>query len=183
MRDVADLISFVRAQPEMIERLNAVASLSLLDGQIAAGFIRNAVWDELHGRKTRPPPDEDVDVLYFDSKHTQREDELAIQRRLHSTRPTARWSVKNQARMHVRNGDDPYRDCCHAMWHWPETATAVSARLERQDVRITAPHGIDDLLSLVVRPTPHFRRKMDIYRARLAAKAWAVRWPRLRFAE
>jgi hypothetical protein len=42
-----------------------------------------------------------------------------------------------------------------------------------------APHGIDDLLALIVRPTPVFGHKMDIYRGRVTGKDWLARWPNL----
>jgi hypothetical protein len=38
--------------------------LKLPDGYIAAGYIRNRVWDHLHGFTERTPLN-DVDVVYF----------------------------------------------------------------------------------------------------------------------
>jgi hypothetical protein len=50
------------------------------------------------------------------------------------------WSVKNQARMHERNADRPYRSASDAMMHSPETATAVGARLgDRAPSRLPLP--------------------------------------------
>jgi uncharacterized protein len=92
------------------------------------------------------------------------------------------WSVKNQARMHVRNGDRPYRSSVDAMFHWPETATAIALKLHDDDaLELAAPFGVDDLLAMVVRPTPHFRaHRLDTYRERQRAKNWPTRWPSLR---
>jgi hypothetical protein len=42
-----------------------------------------------------------------------------------------------------------------------------------------APHGVLDLLNLIVRPTPAFERKMDVYRERVRSKDWPARWPSL----
>ena len=39
--------------------------------------------------------------------------------------------------------------------------------------------GVADLLGLVVRPTPAFRHKMDVYRERVLSKDWPARWPGL----
>lgn len=184
MRELSDVVRFVSAQPPMLELLRAVASLSLPDGWIAAGFLRNAIWDELHGRDGSLQQLQDVDVIYFDPMGAEGVCEQATERRLHALHPTIPWSVKNQARMHLRNGDPPYRSCVHAMWHWPETATAIAARVTAGGaVEVVTAHGVQDLFSLIVRPTPHFQSKRDVYRARLAAKDWATRWPRLRFAE
>ena len=69
---------------------------------------------------------------------------------------------------------------------WPETATAIAVRRTDNDTgcEVAAPFGLDDLLNLVLRPTPHFARdKRPIYEARLQAKQWAALWPLLRKAE
>ena len=98
-----------------------------------------------------------------------------------SVLPAIPWSVHNQARMYERNADQPYLDCEHAISFYPETATAIAARIRDGKVQLIAPHGIDDLLNLIVRPTPAFRRNIAVYQQRLTAKNWAQRWPRLTF--
>ena len=50
----------------------------------------------------------------------------AIEAELRALAPGIDWSVKNQARMHLRNGDPPYSGATDAMRHWPETATAIA---------------------------------------------------------
>jgi hypothetical protein len=85
--------------------------------------------------------------------------------------------------MHVANDDLPYRDVADAIRCWPETATAIAARTVCRRVEVLAPHGIADLVELIVRPTPRFGRKMSVYRDRISKKDWAQRWPRLRFVD
>jgi hypothetical protein len=82
--------------------------------------------------------------------------------------------------MHERNGHDPYRDVADALTHWPETATAIAARLGPKGVEILAPFGVKDVLEMILRPTPAFRAKPEIPLARLEAKGWLTRWPGLR---
>lgn len=82
--------------------------------------------------------------------------------------------------MHRRNGDAPYADTLDAIRHWPDTATSIAARLRQGQIDILAPHGIDDLLALIVRPTPAFIGKMDVYRERVQRKNWQSKWPNLR---
>jgi hypothetical protein len=160
--------------------LDLVRSLRQPDCWVAAGFVRAAVWDHLH---VLPPslPDTDVDVIWFDPDHAQPADDRALQDRLASMDPSIDWSVKNQSRMHVRNGDQPYSSATQALEFWPETATAVAVRQTRQDtIEIAAPFGLDDLFDLVIRPTPHFTgAKHLIYLGRLENKQWLRRWPRL----
>jgi hypothetical protein len=178
MRDLADVSDFILARPGMLSALEAVASLALPDGWIGAGFIRNAVWDALHRSKEAPPLD-DVDVVFFDRAHPDAERHRTIETQLRRAWPQICWSVKNQARMHARNGDAPYQNMLDAVTHWPETATAVAARWRDGRVEMMAPHGVGDLLGLIVRPTPAFAGRPEIVRRRMREKRWLLRWPRL----
>ena len=98
--------------------------------------------------------------------------------------PSVDWSVKNQARMHLRNGDAPYASAVDAIGHWPETATAVAARQAPEgSCEIAAPFGLGDLFDLVLRPTPRFAgEKRAVYLDRVRSKGWLAIWPRLRVA-
>ena len=84
--------------------LGIVASLGLPDCRIGAGFVRNAVWDYLHGRPARGLSG-DVDVLWFCSNRTEPSEDMRLESRLRTLDPTIEWSVKNQARMHLRNNE------------------------------------------------------------------------------
>jgi hypothetical protein len=177
LRDSADIVEFVESRPDMMRLLGAVADLQLPDAWIGAGFVRNAVWDALTGGG--PTMLNDVDVVYFDLSDLSAERDRSIEAGLFRAVDNVPWSVKNQARMHGRNGDLLYRDCADAVAHWPETATAVAARLSGGRVELIAPHGIGDLLGLIVRPTPAFAGKLSLYRTRLREKNWQQRWPAL----
>ena len=161
--------------------LGLVRSLRLPDCWIGAGFVRSAVWDRLHGREATAPAG-DVDVLWFDPARTEPATDAAIEATLRGLAPGVAWSVKNQARMHRRNGDAPYASACDAMRHWPETATAVAARRTgAEDCGIAAPYGLEDLFGGILRPTPGFAGdRLGIVLGRIAAKRWLERWPRLR---
>jgi hypothetical protein len=162
--------------------LDAVASLALPDRAIGAGFVRNAVWDRLHGYAA-PTPLDDVDVLYFDPADVAPARDEALERRLAAALPGVPWSVRNQARMHRRNGDAPYKDTEDAMRHWLESATCVAVRLESGGrLGILAPFGLDDLLALRSGPTASGRAHPVDYCARMQRKDWPARWPRVRVA-
>jgi hypothetical protein len=177
-----DILALVAADAWMMAALTAVAGLGLPDCWIGAGFLRGAVWDRLHGYGSRTPLD-DIDVVYFDPGAPDPAAEAALETRLGALLPGLPWSVKNQARMHLRNGDAPYRDSADALAHWLETPTAVALRLnEAGRLELLAPLGTEDLLGLVVRPTPHARKhkhRLAAYCARLEKKNWPAKWPRL----
>jgi uncharacterized protein len=179
LRTIADIARLLEAHADLHALLLHVESLGLPDCWIGAGFIRNTVWDVLHGRAIDVSRLNDVDVIFFDPSDTGRERESDLENRLHEISPGAIWSVKNQARMHRRNGDAPYRDTFDAVAHWAETATALAARSLDGRIDVMAPHGVKDLLNLIVRPAPAFEQKMEVYRERVLSKDWPARWPRL----
>ena len=164
----------------MMRLLQSVSALGLPDSWIGAGFVRNAVWDALHGRTPNCALLNDIDVVFFDRANASPAADAAIEHRLAACAPNLPWSVKNQARMHLRNGEEPYRDTTAAIARWPETATAVAVRLQQGRLDLLAPHGLGDLIGLIVRPTPAFAQRSHAFACRLRAKNWLARWPRLR---
>jgi uncharacterized protein len=170
------IINILRATPKLIEKLALVGDLRLPDAWIGAGVIRNAVWDAVSGAAT-PQPSADIDVVFFDPRDATRERDRTLEVALLTKSPGLRWSVKNQARMHERAGDPPYANTADAVARWPETCTAIAARLAKGRVDILAPHGLSDLLGLIVRPTPAFEQKAAVFESRVQEKAWAERWP------
>lgn len=162
--------------PDRIAMLQTVAALGLPDAWLAAGAIRNAVWDALHGIE-RATPLADADVIWFEPSCLDSGTDRRLEQALASLLPGITWSVKNQARMHRRHGDAQYADCLDAMRAWPETATAVAARLRNGTLELQAPYGFDDLLSLRLRPTG--RCAPQVFTERVSRKGWLQLWPRL----
>jgi len=183
MRTCQDIANFLAGQPLIMSLLRPVAALGIEDCWVGAGLIRNAIWDHLHGIRVELLADSDIDVVYCDHNDARLERDLSIEGRLFDQFPQVPWSVHNQARMHERNGDTPYRSTKEAIRCWPETATAIAARILGYKVEVISPHGVDDLVGMIVRPSPAFLHKLPIYRSRLASKNWAKRWPKLRFVD
>lgn len=181
MKHFDDLKALIRRDRERQRLLSLVHSLGLPDCWIAAGFIRNAVWDFLH-RKLPSRPSGDVDVIWFDPARNSKSIDLQLEDRLKCFDGSIDWSVKNQSRMHAGNGDPPYQSASDAMHFWPETATAVAVRyIDGGDVEIAAPFGLEDLYGAVVRPTPRFQgAKRAMFDERLKCKKWLEQWPSLR---
>lgn len=179
----ATLRDLLVADGAVLEMLNAVQSLDLPDSWITAGLIRNRVWDHLHDY-SEPTKLNDIDVIYFDPDQPRKEVEKRLESKLHDRLPGYPWSIKNQARMAMRNGDWCYRSTSHALEHWCETPTAVAIRMNGgHDIDIMAPLGLDDLFGLIVRPTPYARsnpHKLSQYRERMAKKNWPRQWPKIR---
>ena len=180
MDRLIDLQTLIASDAGRMRVLRIVRELGLPDCWVAAGFVRNCVWDHAHGRAPAPLP-RDIDVIWFDASTCDAERDADLEAALRDRDGTLAWSVKNQARMHARNGDRPYRSAVDAMRYWPETATAVGVRLgARGEVDVAAPLGLDDLFGLVVRPTGRFVvEKHVVYLERVRSKQWEQLWPSL----
>lgn len=183
MERLVELQSLIASDTRRKQVLQLVQALGLPDCWVAAGFVRSCVWDHVHQYPESPLP-QDIDVIWFDPERSTAEHDTALERALHARDATLGWSVKNQARMHLRNGDRPYRSATDAMRYWPETATAVGVRMDAHgQIEVAAPFGLDDLFGLIVRPTERFLGiKHAVYLERLHAKQWQARWPRLTMA-
>ncbi len=173
-------MTFIASDPDRMAVLRTAMGLGLPDCWIGAGFVRNPIWDRLHGHEVCANFN-DVDVIYFDRENIAAASDAAHEVRLRQTMPGVPWSVLNMARMHIPTGDPPYRSTIHGIRFWPEIATAIAVRIDADDALVmAAPFGIDDLLGLRVRPTPAAREHhAEVYRRRLAKKNWPARWPRL----
>ncbi|MDI6096998.1 nucleotidyltransferase family protein [Actinoplanes sp. NEAU-A12] len=177
---VQDVVGVIESDPGAMRVLRATADLGLPDWWIGAGFVRNRVWDAISNLPVSP--ERDVDVAYFDpEKPDPREDARAEARAL-ATMPEVPWEIRNQARMHLRNGDEPYMSALDAISHWPETATCIAVTLRDDSVHLVSCHGMDDLVGMVVRPSPAFdnaagRPKVQ---RRVQTKGWLDRWAGLR---
>lgn len=184
LRNLADIEALIAQNPMRMRLLQLVCDLHLPDAWIGAGFVRNLVWDALHGFATSTPLT-DVDVVYFNSLQIEPAADLKLEARLLNQDPHVKWQVRNQARMHIKNGDAPYTSCADAIARWPETATAVAARVDSKgEIELLAPLGVDDLLYLRVCPTSHFAatpEKRSVFRARVEEKNWSRTWPKLTF--
>ncbi len=177
-----DIVRLIENDEWMMNVLQIAKSLELPDWWICAGFIRSKIWDTLHNyeAKTTMP---DVDVIYYDSLHKDEIYEQSLETKLMNMDATIPWSVKNQARMHVVNNMPPYSSSVDAISKFPETATALGVTLdEKNKVILTAPCGIEDVLSLQVRPTAHFlesKERIHMYKNRVIKKNWQSNWPNI----
>ena len=175
------LAALIRADTWMMDILKTVEKLQLPDCWICAGFMRSKVWDTLHEYSNRTPI-ADIDVIYFDTLTTSEAIEKQYEQQLRKYLPNEPWSVKNQARMHLINNSNPYQCSTDGIAHFPETPTAIGLRLNNNLLEITAPYGINHLVSGIVSPTPYFQkdeRLYKIYQQRIQKKQWKSIWPKL----
>jgi len=169
------IIYWLSLDEKRMEVLEFANSLKLNDWCLAAGFVRNMVWDKLHGYAEATALN-DIDLIYFDPESLDMDQQYEDQLRSISNLP---WSVKNQARMHVRNGDQPYLSTRDAMSYWVEVETAIGANISLDGmVSLIAPFGFEALFSNTITINQK-RIKNAEFEQRIQGKKWLEIWPKL----
>ncbi|UYO74719.1 nucleotidyltransferase family protein [Halomonas qinghailakensis] len=168
---------WIMSDSDRLEALTIAAAQKLPGWCLAAGFVRNLVWDKLHDVSASTPLN-DIDLIYFDSNDISVSRDREIEQGLRGV-STFPWSVKNQARMHERNRDYPYTSTEDAMSFWVDVETAVGAALgDNGEVIIVAPFGVKPLFDYTVTLNPKRPKRTD-FEARVYNKQWLQTWPKL----
>ena len=164
--------------------LEMIRSLELKDSWLAAGSVRNFIWNILSG-KPGFDAETDVDVIFFDPTVSY-EKTLQLEMELRKAFPAYSWELKNQVYMHIHSPNtQPYTSSKDAMSKYPECCTAIGLRLlENDKLELFAPYGLADIRAFQVRPTPHFLADVErkkLYMQRIRKKNWQAKWPQLSF--
>lgn len=173
-----DILSLIYSDSWALNILRLVQSREIPDCWVGGGFVRNRVWDEMHGF---PHSVEfyDIDLMYFDPNVKEPETESSIERELKSTF-SASWEATNQSRMHEKRRFDPFVSTAHALQHTSvDTASCIAIRMHNNKLGLLAPYGMDDLLNLRIRPIPDYRNRVSALQQRIIRKKWLKRWPKL----
>ena len=175
------LRAIIYNSPWFMRALHAVNELALESWCIGAGAVRNLVWDSLHG-SPKPSALSDVDVAYFAESAPQSNDK-ELQAKLVRLCAEFPWEVTNQAHVHqwyaayYGYSVEPLKSLTEAVSTWPEFCTSVGVYLAaNNEIKIIAPHGLDDLFGLVVRRNPA-RVSIETYAQRCTQKNYPQRWP------
>lgn len=173
-----ELKEIIQKEKWLMALLRSVRDLHLPDWYLAAGVIRNTVWDVLHHYKKRTPLN-DIDVVYFDPDKKISEKE--IEKKLKKMYPHYTFEVVNQAFVHeTYKYKKPVQSSCEAIGMFIEIPTCVGVRLEKEDfLRICAPHGLEHMFTFHVSPISQQKEVLYRYKERMKKKQWKKLWPQL----
>ena len=180
-----DLLQAIQLNTDLMKILIIIRNLGLKDSWLAAGSIRNFIWNLLSD-KSPFDRETDVDVIFFDPDISY-EETVSLEKKLREDFPQYQWELKNQVYMHQHSPHTaPYTSSRDAMSKYPERCTAVGLRLnEDSTLELFAPYGLEDILNFQVHPTPHFLEnedRMKLYQTRLSKKNWQEKWKNLTFS-
>jgi len=171
------VIKLIELDELRLKALECVRLLDLPECYLAAGFVRNLVWDHLH-QKSEPTPLNDVDVIYFDLNESDPDKFKEYELKLKELLPQLKWQVRNQALMHISNNDEPYSSSLDAMSYWPEKETAVGIRkLLNGSFDCISVFGFESLFNLQVTYNP--KRLKSVFEHRINSKGWLIKWCKL----
>ena len=133
VKNEQEILEVFIENPDMMAILETIRNLGLKDSWLAAGSVRNFIWNLL---SERPAFDleTDVDVIFFDPDISY-EETLFLEKKLRADFPQYQWELKNQVYMHQHSPHTaPYSSSCDAMSKYPERCTAVGLRLNEKSV-------------------------------------------------
>jgi hypothetical protein len=179
----ASLVEAVLSNPVNRAILERLPALGLADAWLVSGAVFQTAWNVLTGR----PPDygiRDYDVFYFDSDTSFEAEDAVIRRVMAALSDVCtRVEPRNQARVHLW-----YPQRFHASYPPLSSATEGIDRFLSQVSQVGmqgtgdgwavyAPHGLDDIAAMIVRPNPCDNFRAEFYDAK--ATSWKTRWPEL----
>ena len=115
------MLEQLQADPDMMTVLTIIRDLDLVDAWLAAGAVRNFIWNLLSG-KPGFDATTDMDLVFYDPAISYEETQK-IEQELKKVYPQYAWEVKNQVYMHQHSpGTAPYTS---AVMRFPNTPNSV----------------------------------------------------------
>jgi len=177
-----DILELIRTDEWMMNILRTAEKLDLKDWAIGAGFIRNKVWDHLHGYNKETVDTNDIDLVYFDPNGNDEEADEELSRKL-KEETGINYEVVNEFYAHKWNKLPPYKSTEDAISQFPETVTAIGVRLKNGELSLVKPYGVEDIVNMIIRPTPMFFDKIQKIKDRVKTKQWIEKYPKLKFSQ
>ena len=175
---------------EILERMHGS---DLPQWYLSGGCLFQTVWNTEHGFEPSAGI-LDYDLFYFDGSDLSTHSEQMVGEELARTfaHLPVDIEVRNQARVHLWY-EEEFRAPCRAFERCEDgidgfLATCCCFGIRHTDntrLDVYAPHGFDDLFSLVVRPNPvrtiESGALSDVYEAKV--QRWSHTWPRLKIVQ
>jgi hypothetical protein len=180
---IDEFLALVLRNPFNRAILDRLPELALPDAWLVSGALFQTVWNIISGYAPEHGI-KDYDIFYFDPDTTWNAEDAVIRRVAAALENAgAEAEVRNQARVHLwyqekfglpypplsRSTDGIDRFLCRN--------SQVGIRVGSVGVEVYAPHGLDDIARMRVRPntTPNFQ--LQHYADK--AKRWKTLWPAL----
>ncbi len=181
MDDVRGLVDVLGRNETFVEVVGGAEALGLPQWYLTAGCVVQTVWNHVTGRPLTYGI-KDYDLFYFDAADLSwAAEDVAIRAgaEIFGGLPV---EIRNEARVHLWYEDrfgapcPPYTSTEAAIDSFAATTCCVGVRVEAGEWRVYAPHGLEDVFDLVIRPNPVLAPER-VYAAK--TKRWLEFWPEL----
>jgi hypothetical protein len=181
--DEERFLDIVLADPTVQAILGRAPALGVGDWWLTAGVLFQTVWNSLTDRPAGTGI-RDADFFYFhDDTSWEAEDAvIAAGAEIFAGLPVP-VEIRNEARVHLWYADrfgtpaPPFRDCRDAIDSFAAVCCCYGVTIGPDgEPQVYAPHGYDDLFSLVVRPNRRLAPQ-HVYAAK--TRRWQQQWPEL----
>jgi hypothetical protein len=163
--------------------LELLQNSNLRNYYIGAGAVNQTVFNYYHGFDLEYGI-KDFDIVYYDEDTSyEKEDKIIKEIKKLIKDVEVEVDIKNEARVHLWYKEkfgfeiEPYRNTEEAISRWGATITCVGVRLERDELIVFAPYGLNDIFNMIVRPIKEeFKEENYVIRA----EKWVEKWPKLK---
>lgn len=179
----ARFLELLRRNQLITDLLERSSKLNVPNWAFGAGFLQQTVFNIHHGMPALSGI-KDIDWVYFDASDLSEDAERRVIEHVQTELKDIPipLDIKNQARVHLwyerKFGYSirAYESLEDAIATWPTTSTAIALTKQNDDVRIIAPFGLADLMSMSIKPN---KRQITeaIYNAKI--NRWKTIWPNL----
>ena len=125
----------------------------------------------------------DYDIVYYDLDTSYEKEDIIIKKLEKILKPlNVLVDIKNQARVHIWYYEKfgikrtPYTSVEDAISSWTTTITCIGIKLEKGQIIICAPYGLNDIFNMELKPVKKNQTK-EIYNKK--TKEWMSKWPKL----
>lgn len=177
-----ELLDLARNNPHFMDAVNILNKYRLPEATIAAGAVRNLVWDQKSGQPSSFLRD-NIDIYYRDPSESY-EQSITTQAEISQNNSLYLWNLHNIA-LSSRHDDliPQAKSINEAIAGFPEKCSAIGIQIDGNNLTVIAPFGLVELFELEVNPSPSFEKGMpkhEQYLQHIRFKHWQDRYPDLK---
>lgn len=184
------VIEILSKNTKIMKILKFLYEMKVPNFYIASRSVFQTIWNYMEGN----PLDnniKDVDIVYFDQKHTTKEHEDTLEKKLKSFIEKENINldidVHNEARMQLfkKPNENPnidyYENAEDAIRFWTATVQAIGITMDGSGLKVFATYGVFDIFSKTIRPIKHPICSKKLYYKKV--KSWSKRFKDLTIGE
>lgn len=144
---------------------------------LGAGSINETIFNYYHGYEADYGI-KDYDIVYFDEDTSYEKEDVIIKELTFLLKDIdVSLDIKNQARVYLWcEGKSKVSSVEEAISKWSTTVTCIGVRLEKGNLKVFAPFGLNDLFDMIIRPV-----KIEFSEEKYKEKVKKLKenWPKL----